>query len=125
MDTDAHVDLLGFVFVGVVDAELLLNLLRTLHGVDHGRKIHQERIPNRFDDVPMMHAHGLLNELVVDIEQAQHAGFVAAHLAAKADNVREHDRRESSLLSLYRAAGVVLHEVDYSAGAASLSICSY
>jgi hypothetical protein len=67
-------------------------MLGTLHSMHHGRKIDQECIPNGFDDVAVMRAHGLLNNLVENFQQAQHPCFVAAHLPTKADDVREHDR---------------------------------
>jgi hypothetical protein len=39
----------------------------------------------------MVLGHGLLHELVMDFQQPQHAGFVGAHLAAKAHHVGKHD----------------------------------
>jgi hypothetical protein len=42
----------------------------------------------------------VLNDLVVNFQQPQHAGFVAAHLAAEAHDVREHDRRQTASLDL-------------------------
>ena len=45
----------------------------------------------------------------MDVQQPQHAGFVAAHLAAKADDVGEHDRGQSPIFSMHSAAGVVIH----------------
>ena len=39
-------------------------------------------------------------ELIVHLQQPQHAGFVAAHLAAKAHHVGEHDGGQTARLSL-------------------------
>ena len=89
--------------------QLVVNRQRTLYGVDDGRKIDQEGIADGFDDVPVMSAHGLLNQLIMDIEQPQHAGFVRAHLAAEADNIGKHDCSEPSMLCACHAAGVVIH----------------
>ena len=41
----------------------------------------------------------LLDDLIMNIQQPQHTGFIAAHLTAKADDVGEHDRGESPILS--------------------------
>lgn len=43
------------------------------------------------------------------LQQAQHPGFVAAHLAIKADNVGEHNGSKPSLFRAYHAVGVVIH----------------
>jgi hypothetical protein len=94
MDTDADVDLLGCLFLGVVGLELGVNLLGTLYGVDDGGKVYQKGIPDRFDDRAMMRRHGLLNKLIVEVEQAQHAGFIRAHLSTKAHYIGEHDGRQ-------------------------------
>ena len=74
--------------------KLRLNLLRTLHGMHHGREVHEERIPHGFDDRTVMFRDSLANEPIMDIEQPQHAGFVGTHLATEAHNVGEHNRRE-------------------------------
>jgi hypothetical protein len=42
----------------------------------------------------MIFGHCLLDELIMEIKQPQHAGFIAAHLTAKARDVGEHDRGE-------------------------------
>ena len=76
VDADADVDLFRFLFLGVVGAELRLNLLGALHGVDHGREVDQEGIAHGFDDRAMMLSDGLLDELVMDVQQPQRAGFV-------------------------------------------------
>jgi hypothetical protein len=58
----------------------------------------------------------LLDDLVMGGQQSQGTGFIAAHLAAKADDVGKHDRGQPPLLRLRCAASVILHESDYSAG---------
>jgi len=35
---------------------------------------------------------GLLDELIMDLQQPQHARFIRTHLPAEADNVGKHDR---------------------------------
>ena len=50
--------------------------------------------------VAVMRVDSLLDELVMDVEQPQHAGFVGAHLAAEADDVGEHDRGQLAGFSL-------------------------
>ena len=62
VNADADMNLLGFVFLGVVRPQLRLNLLGALHGMDHRGKVHQEGITDGFDDVAVMCAHRLLNE---------------------------------------------------------------
>ena len=59
--------------------------------------------------VPLMGGDRLLNDLVMDVQQSHRAGFVGTHLAAKADDVGKHDRRQPPILSVHRAAGVILH----------------
>ena len=117
MNADADVNLFGFLFLGVVRPQLGLNLLGALHGVDDGRKVHQEGITDGFDDLAVMGTHRLLNELIMDVQQPQHAGFVRAHLAAKADDVGEHDRREFAGLSRQS----LVHTGDYSTCSLRLS----
>ena len=100
VNADADVNLLGCLFLGVVSAELGLNLLGALHGMDDGGKVHQEGIADGFDDRAVMRSHRLLDELIMDVQQPQRAGFIAAHLAAKADDVGEHDRRQLARFGL-------------------------
>ena len=109
VNADADVNLLGWFLVYVVSAELGVNLLGTLHGMDDGREVYEEGIPDRFDDGTMMLAHSLLDQPIMHVEQPQRAGLVAAHLAAKADDVGKHDRRQPPSLRVRRAVGVVLH----------------
>jgi hypothetical protein len=40
----------------------------------------------------VMFTHGLVEELIMDVEQPHHAGFIRAHLAAEANDVSEHNR---------------------------------
>src|SRR5262245_53636822 len=94
MDADTDVDLFGRLFVCIVGAKSSLNLLSALHGLDHGGKLHEEAIPGGLSEVTVVLTYGLLDELVVELQQPQHASFVAAHLATKADDVGEHDGGE-------------------------------
>ena len=54
MNADADVNLLGLVLLGVVGAELGLNRLRALHGMDDGGEFDQEGVAHRFDDLALM-----------------------------------------------------------------------
>jgi len=56
----------------------------------------------------MMLSYGLLDDLVMDVQQPQHAGFSGAHLAAKADDVGEHDGRQLTSLGGYFISHLVL-----------------
>ncbi len=69
--------------------------------MDDGGKVHEKGITDGFDDVAMMVSHCLLDNLIMDFQQPQHAGFVRPHLATKADDVREHDRRQLAGLRPY------------------------
>jgi len=93
MNADAHVHLFIFLFLSVIGFELSLDLLGALDHVDHGREIDQEGITDSFNDRAVMFSDGVLNELVMNLQQAQHAGFVGPHLAAEAHHVGEHDGR--------------------------------
>lgn len=97
MDADADVDLFGRCSFRVVRSELRLNHLRALHGVHDGRKINQEGIPDGLDDCTVMLSDRCLDDVVMRIQQPQRASFIAAHLAAEADDVGEHDRGELAL----------------------------
>src|SRR5215813_292397 len=120
MDTDADMNLFGFFFLSVVGLELSLNLLGALYSVDDGGEVHQKGIPHSFDDHPMMRSHGLLNNLVVDVEQAQHADFIRAHLTAEAHHVGEHDRRQ--LARLGSTSLRAFHDASLASGMA-ISCC--
>ena len=85
--------------------------------MNDGGKVDEKRIPDGFDDVPVMDTHCLLDNLVMNIEQPQHAGFIRAHLPTKADDVGEHDRREFTGLSRQS----LVHTGDYSTCSLRLS----
>src|SRR5262245_26295405 len=114
MDTNADVNLLAYLFLGVVSAELGMNALGTLHGMDHRREVHQEGIADGFDDMAVMLSDGLLDQLVVGVQQAQRTSFVAAHLAAEAHDVGEHDGNQATSLGR-RWPAAVSHRSDYAA----------
>jgi hypothetical protein len=101
--------------------ELGLNLLGTLDRIYNRGEIDQERIPNGFDDVAVMGPHGLLDELIMDVQQAQHADFIAAHLTAEAHDVGEHDRGQASRLGGPRVRTALYHGGDYRARGLQLS----
>jgi len=64
----------------------------------------------------------LLNHLIMEGQQPEHPGFVAAHWAAAAHDVGEHDRGQAADLGEPRAGAVFWHEGDYyQAGARWLS----
>jgi hypothetical protein len=85
MDANADVELLGTLFVGVIRAQLGLHDLCPLHRMHDGRKLHEEAIAGGLNDVAMMGSHRLPDDLGMEVEQAQHAGFIGAHLTAEAD----------------------------------------
>jgi len=57
--------------------------------------------------------HGLLNNLIMHVEQVQRAGFIGPHLTAKANDVGEHDRGELASLSLRDPVFFCAHGGDY------------
>jgi hypothetical protein len=57
-----------------------------------------------------MFSDSLLDDPVMHLQQPQGAGFIAAHLAAEADDVGEHDGGQAPSLGLNCAAGVFFHE---------------
>src|SRR5215207_8457736 len=122
MNADTDVNLFGFSPCGVVCTKLCLNLLRALYGMHHGGKIDQKGIPYSFDEYAVALSDGLLEEVIMGVQQPQHPGFIRAHLPTEAHHVGEHDRREPPRLCGCCAAGVSLHETDYSAGIVLLSI---
>ncbi len=71
------------------------------------------------DDAVMVR-HGMADELIMDIQQAQHAGFIAAHVAAEADDVGEHDRRQLADF-MRRFVCLRAHGGDYAAHCTPLS----
>jgi hypothetical protein len=109
MNADAEVKLFLLGFLGIVRPQLPLNLLGALHSVDNGGKVGEECVTDGFDDYAVMFTHRLLDELIMDVQQPQHTGFISAHLAAEADDVRKHDRGQPPMLHVRRAVGVVLH----------------
>jgi hypothetical protein len=68
--------------------------------VDDRGKIHQKGITNRFNHCAMIRRHGLLDDLVMRLQQSQRTSFIGAHLATKADDVGEHDRRQLASFGL-------------------------
>jgi hypothetical protein len=91
VDADTDVHLLGYLFVSIVSMELLLDALSALHGVDHRGEFHQKSVTSSLNHVAIVLNHSLSHELVMGFQQSQHAGFIGAHLAAKAHHVGEHD----------------------------------
>ena len=96
--------------------ELTLNLLGELDRMNDRRKIHQEGIPDGLDDRAMVLGHCLLDDVIMDVQEPQHAGFVAAHLAAEANDVGEYDsvrRRVSAglVLALSSAMAAIIGHV--------------
>src|SRR6266545_3195136 len=91
MNANADVNLLVLLLLGVVSTELRLDVLGALHSVNHGGEVHQKGIADSLDDRAVMLRYSLLDDLIMHIQQTQHAGFVRAHLAAKARYVSEHD----------------------------------
>src|SRR5262249_52719239 len=73
------------------------------------------------DDVAMMRGYGVLDNLIMDGQPLEHAGFIAAHLAAKTHDIGEHDRSESARLSGSRVSAVLGHDGDYRASNGRLS----
>ena len=67
MDANTDMDLLGCFLLGVVGVELGLNLLGTLHGVDHRREVYQKSITDRLDDRTMVFSDSFADNLVVRI----------------------------------------------------------
>jgi hypothetical protein len=57
----------------------------------------------------------------MDLQQPQHAGFVATHLAAETHDVGEHDRGQPPRLCGLRAHAVLGHGGDYRARGLQLS----
>ena len=121
MNTNADVNLLGFLLLGVVRPQLALNRLRTLHSVDDGGEVHEKRITDSFDDMTVMNTHCLLDNLIVNLQQPQHPRFVRSHLTTKADDVREHDGRQATTFDLPCLVRFHAHGGDYAARPSPLS----
>jgi hypothetical protein len=113
MEANTDVNLLGWLFLSIIGTELSLHLLRTQHGVYHGGEIDQKSIANGFDNHAVMFVHCLLDELIMDVQQAQRVGFVGPHLAAKAHDVRKHDRGQPARLRMLHLPGGVLSGEEY------------
>ena len=92
-----------------------LNGLRALHGVHDRREVHQKRVTDGFDDRAAMFDDGLLDNVVMDFQQPQHAGFVAAHLVTDAHHVGEHNGCQLAGLSQPSFASILAHGRDYAA----------
>ena len=88
--------------LSVLGPTLGLDLLGTLHSMHHGREVHQEGVAHKLNDVPVMRAHRVLDDLVMHLQQPQHASFVCTHLAAKAHDVGEHNRGQTAGLGRCR-----------------------
>ena len=67
MNTNADMNLFVLFFLSIVGVELTLNLLGALHGVHHRGKVHQEGIPDSFDDVSVVSS----NRFACDIRTAE------------------------------------------------------
>ena len=93
MNADAHVNLLRAFALGIVCLKLGLNQLGALHGMHDGGEVYQESVPHGLDDRASMRGDRLLDDLVMHGQQPQGAGFIGTHLATKADDVGEHNRR--------------------------------
>ena len=115
MEADAYVNLVALLLCGIIALKLRLQVLRALDRVDDRRKLEQETIARRFDDMALVCSHGLLNDLVMDGQYLQRAGFVSTHLTAKAHHVSEHDGGQATGFGVDDLARNVLHERDYSA----------
>ena len=122
MNPDTDMNLFGWLFVRVVSFELALNLLGALHGMNDGRKIDQEGIPDGFDDCAMTIGDCPLDNLIMNIQQPQHPPFVRAHLATKAHDVGEHDRGQTAGLGLHDKRYFPPPMRDYQGGPMMLSI---
>jgi hypothetical protein len=116
MNADADVNLLCILLPVIVSPELRLKVLGALDRLHDRGKIDQEGIANGFNDRAMVRGYGLLDNLIVNIQQAQHTGFVAAHLAAEAHDVGEHNRGQPPMLCESRPGAVLWHGGDYRAG---------
>ena len=109
MNADTDVNLFGLLLLGVVRSQLGVNRLRALHGMNDGGKLDEKGVTNGFNDMAMIHTHSLLDEPIMDVQQPHRARFVGAHLAAEANDVGEHDRRQPPLLSVDCLARLVVH----------------
>jgi hypothetical protein len=116
MNADAHVNLLSGFLPVIVCPELCLKVLGALDRLHDRGKIDQEGIPYGFDNRAMMFCDRLADELIVNIQQAQHTSFVAAHLADEAHDIGKHDRGQPPMLCGSRPGAVLWHGGDYRIG---------
>jgi hypothetical protein len=98
MDANADLDLFGSIFRGVVGLELPLDVLGALHGMHDGGEVDEKGVTNRFDDLAVMCSDGLVDHVIMYVQQAQHACFIRAHLTAETDDIGEHDGRQLARL---------------------------
>ena len=68
MNTNADVDLLGFLLLRVW-VGMRPELLGALHGIDDGREVHQKGIADGFDNCAVISGDRLLNDLIMDAQQ--------------------------------------------------------
>jgi hypothetical protein len=77
--------------------------------VDDGGKVHEKGVTHGLDDYPVMFSNRLLDNLIVNIQQPQHTGFIAAHLTAKAHHIGEHNRGQAPSFRMHCDTGLFLH----------------
>src|SRR6266508_3101638 len=121
MEADTHVNLLGLLFLGIVGTKLCLNTLRALGGVDDGGKLDQEAVSGSLNDVVLMRSYSLLDDLVMNGQYPQRAGFVGTHLATKTHHICEHDGGQSAGLDWLLLWRFPPHGSDYPPGVSRLS----
>src|SRR5690349_4672709 len=83
--------------------------------MDDGGEVDEEGVTDGFDDMAVMCAHGLVEEVVMDVQQSHGARFVRAHLAAEADDVSEHNRGQPPSLQLHCLQSLTTSWTDYAA----------
>jgi len=110
--------------VSVPGFELLLDLDRAAHGVDHTGKLGQDAIARRAHDTTMALMNKGIGDLAVGLQGAQGGFFIRAHETAEALHIGAEDGGELALDARGRRAcgvGVVAHQGDYPAIAFGLS----
>src|SRR5262249_55457866 len=98
-----------------------LNTRATLPGMDDGGDLDQEAVPDSFDDPAVMPTHGRADDLIMPLQQPQHARFINPHLAAEAHDVGEHDGSQLTSLSESRTGAVLWPDGDYRGRSGRLS----
>jgi hypothetical protein len=121
MQADAHVNLLGSLFVSIVGVELGLDRLRALDGVHDGGEFDQEVIAGSLDDMALVGSDGVLDDLVMEGQQLQGMSLVGTHLAAEIHHVGKHDRRQPTGLGRRRFAHLDTYGGDYATRPSPLS----